>query len=129
METRFPSGKEFPYLLASIRGEDRVADSFGASVVVVPSPLVADSFGAPVAVAPVRPAVAPPSVATDVAPVVYDIVVLEPPPTVQAFALHIYRVQRNTESTSYYDTIARLNAKKWLKAMHTELQALEDNCT
>jgi len=47
----------------------------------------------------------------------------------QAYALRAHRVQRNAEPTSYSDAMARLDAMKWLKAMHAELQALEDNGT
>ena len=73
---------------------------------------------------------APASVATDVPPVVHDMVVVEPPPAVQAMAVQSHvRLERNTEPANYHDAIKRMDADKWLKAMHAELQSLEDNNT
>ena len=43
--------------------------------------------------------------------------------------MRAHRVQRNAEPTNYQDAMVRLDAKKWLEAMHAELQALEDNGT
>ena len=43
--------------------------------------------------------------------------------------MRVHRVQRNAEPTNYHDAMMRLDAIKWLDAMHAELQALEDNRT
>jgi Reverse transcriptase (RNA-dependent DNA polymerase) len=73
---------------------------------------------------------APSSVATDIPPVVHDMVVVEPPPAVQAMAVQSrVRLERNTEPANYHDAMMRMDADKWLNAMHTELQSLEDNNT
>ena len=73
---------------------------------------------------------APSSVATDVPPVVHDMVVVEPPPAVQVMAVQSrVRLVRNTEPANYHDAMMRMDADKWLNAMHTELQSLEDNNT
>ena len=113
-ETKFPSGKEFSHLhSANFRGDElRAMDDFVAPFVVASQVPAASS-----------------SVAKNVPPVIYDSITVEPPPTAKAFALRIHRVQRNTEPTSYHDAMMRLDAKKWLDAMHVELQALEDNRT
>ena len=37
--------------------------------------------------------------------------------------------RRNAEPANYHDAITRMDADKWLKAMHAELQSLEDNNT
>src|SRR5436309_11721644 len=75
---------------------------------------------------------APASVATDVPPVIHDMIVVEPPPAVQAMAVQS-QVRpgpgRNTEPANYHDAITRMDADKWLKAMHAELKSLEDNNT
>jgi len=75
---------------------------------------------------------APASVATDVPPVIHNMIVMEPPPTVQAMAMQSHvrlGPGRNTEPANYHDAITRMDADKWLKAMHAELQSLEDNNT
>ena len=75
---------------------------------------------------------APASVATDVPPVIHDMIVVEPPPAVQAMAVQSHVCPgpgRNTEPANYHDAITRMDVDKWLKAMHAELQSLEDNNT
>ena len=75
---------------------------------------------------------APASVATDVPPVIHDMIVVEPPPAVQAMAVQSHvrpGPGRNTEPVNYHDAITRMDADKWLKAMHAELQSLEDKNT
>src|SRR5436190_12015965 len=57
-------------------------------------------------------------------------VVVEPPPAVQAMAVQSrVRLERSTEPANYHDAITRMDADKSLKAMHAELQSLEDNNT
>ena len=102
METVFPGADEFSHLppIAS-QDEDAI---FGVE----------------------RQTVAPPSVAKSVPPVIYDMVVVEPPPALQALAVQV-QVQRNSEPTNFDDAVSRRDGSMWIEAMHAELQSLEDN--
>src|SRR6266496_2584158 len=66
-ETKFPSGKEFHLRSANFRGDNM--------------PRAMDNFVAPLVAATHAPPVAPSVVAKDVLPVMYDMIVVEPPPT------------------------------------------------
>jgi hypothetical protein len=128
-ETRFPSGKEFPHL-RSVNwhggGMIRTADYFTAPLVVASSEASRAS-----SVEVHTPPVAPSSVATDVPPVMHDMIVVEPPSLEQAFGLCVVcrvhenadvndeelasqtlRIHMNAEPTSYRDAMVRPDAKK-----------------
>src|SRR5438876_9475364 len=79
-ETKFPSDKEFSHLhSANFRGDElRAMDDFVTSFVIASQVSAASS-----------------SIAKDVPLVIYDSIIVEPPPTVKAFVLRIHRVQRN----------------------------------
>jgi transposase InsO family protein len=102
METEFPGAEEFSHL-PPIASQDEDA-MFGEE----------------------RQTVAPPSVAKSVPPVIHDMVVVEPPPAVQALAVQV-QVQRNSEPTNFHDAVSRRDGSMWIEAMHSELQSLEDN--
>ena len=62
------------------------------------------------------------SVATYVQPGIHDMIVVEPPPAVQAMPVQsrvLFR--RTTDPTNYQEAIERSDADRWQNAMHAEL--------
>ena len=71
----------------------------------------------------IPPPRAPPSVSEKAAPIVHDMIVVEQPPAIQVYAV---KLQQRNEPIGYYDAISRPDAQEWIKAMHEELQGLEE---
>jgi Reverse transcriptase (RNA-dependent DNA polymerase) len=53
-------------------------------------------------------------------------IVVEQPPAIQVYAV---KLQQWKEPIGYYDAISRSDAQEWIKAMHEELQGMEDHNT
>jgi len=118
LETEFPKVEDFPGLDPASLQQDMENPDLMRFLQNLPDPGAGRSRSKPE------------TVVTDEPPVVYDMVVVEPPPTVQAMAVQSrVHLEQNTEPANYRDGVMRMDADKWLKAMHAELQSHEDNNT
>jgi transposase InsO family protein len=86
----------------------------------------------------VPPPRAPPSVSEKAAQIIHDMIVVEQPPAIQVYAVKLqqrnepigyYDAVRRNVPISYYDAINRPDAQEWIKAMHKEMQGMEDHNT
>jgi hypothetical protein len=68
--------------------------------------------------------------------IIHDMIIVEPPPSIQAFSamqlpnqLLNQLLNQLDEPLTYHNAITRSDADKWVHAMHPELQSIENNNT
>ena len=109
METEFPAAEEFDYP-AIVPAANMPSKNIPWRHANEPARII-------------PPPRAPPSVSEKAAPIVHDMIVVEQPPAIQVYAV---KLQQRNEPIGYYDAISRPDAQEWIKAMHEELQGLEE---